>query len=125
MMNVTAFTHRLLVGDLVGERLHLWTRSWVTTTFNDWLPSLERAASWNSWGDGEKLLQLACHLRGQALKEWNLIPLENKSTYTNAVQVLRSRVDPEAGQDFRALSLWPSTSDVWRDFFKLLVAVTV
>ena len=54
----------------------------------------------------------------------------NKSTYTDAVQVLRSRVDPEnrvlAGQDFRhALSLWPSTSDIWRYLFKLLMAVTV
>ena len=43
--------------------------------FDDWLPSLERAASWNSWGDGEKLLQLAGHLHGRALQEWNLIPL--------------------------------------------------
>ena len=31
--------------------------------FDDWLPSLERAASWNAWTDEEKLLQLAGHLR--------------------------------------------------------------
>ena len=57
------------------------------------------------------------HLRGRALQEWNLIPLEDKSTYTDAVTVLRSRVDPEnrvlAGQDFskRVLSLWPMSGD--------------
>ena len=68
------------------------------------------------------------HLRGRALQEWNLIPLEDKSAYSDAVQVLRSRVDPEnrvlAGQDFRRAlqDLWPSASDVWRDFFKLLMA---
>ena len=31
---------------------------------DDWLPSLERAASWNAWTDEEKVMQLAGHLRG-------------------------------------------------------------
>ena len=44
--------------------------------FDDWLPSLERAASWNGWTD-EKLLQFAGHLRGKALQEWNLFPMED------------------------------------------------
>ena len=72
---------------------------------DDWLPSLERAASWNAWTDEEKLLQLAGHLRGRALQEWNLIPVEEKSTFCDAVKSLCSRVNPEnrvlAGQDFR------------------------
>ena len=72
---------------------------------DDWLPSLERAASWNAWTDEEKLLQLAGHLRGRALQEWNLIPVEEKSTFRDAVKSLCSRVNPEnrvlAGQDFR------------------------
>jgi hypothetical protein len=50
-------------------------------------------------------LQLAGHLRGQALQEWNLISSEDRSTFADAVRALRSRVDPEnrvlAGQDFR------------------------
>ena len=33
------------------------------TSFEDWLPALERAALWNSWSDEETLLQLAGHLR--------------------------------------------------------------
>ena len=75
------------------------------TRFDDWLPSLERAASWNAWTDEEKLLQLAGHLRGRALQEWNLIPVEDRPIFTDAVKSLRSRIDPEscvlAGQDFR------------------------
>ena len=53
----------------------------------------------------EKLLQLAGHLRRRALQEWNLIPADDRSTFTDAMKSLRSRVDPEnrvlAGQDFR------------------------
>ena len=70
--------------------------------FDDWLPSLDRAASWNAWTDEEKLLQLAGHLR---LQEWNLVPQGSRSNFTDAVKSLRSRVDPEnqvlAGQEFR------------------------
>ncbi len=38
---------------------------------DDWLPALERAATWNDWS--EEALQLAGHLRGRALQEWELI----------------------------------------------------
>ena len=38
-----------------------------------WLPSLQRAAHWNSWTEEEQLIQLAGHFKGQALAEWNLI----------------------------------------------------
>ena len=34
--------------------------------FDDWLPTLERVAQWNSWSDEEKIMQLAGHLRGKA-----------------------------------------------------------
>ena len=75
------------------------------TCFDDWLPSLERAASWNAWTDEEKLLQLAGHLRWRALQEWNLISTEDRMTFVDAVKSLRARVDPEncvlAGQEFR------------------------
>ena len=75
------------------------------TRFDDWLPSLERASSWNAWTDEEKLLQLAGHLRGRALQEWNLIPTDDRSTFADAVMSLRSRVDHKnpalSGQDFR------------------------
>ena len=39
------------------------------TTLDDWLPSLQRAAEWNGWGENEKLMQLAGHLRGRARQE--------------------------------------------------------
>ena len=54
------------------------------THFDDWLLSLERASLWNAWTDEEKLLQLAGHLRGRALQEWNLIPTDDRSTFANA-----------------------------------------
>ena len=38
------------------------------TEFDDWLPTLEHAATWNIWSDEEKLLQLAGHLRGRLYK---------------------------------------------------------
>jgi hypothetical protein len=39
------------------------------------------------------------------MREWNLIPTDDRSTFSDTVRSLRSRVDPEnrvlAGQDFR------------------------
>lgn len=40
-------------------------------TFDDWLPALQRAAECNQWTDQETLIQLAGHLRGRALQEWD------------------------------------------------------
>ena len=75
------------------------------TEFDDWLPTLERAATWNGWSGDEQLLQLAGHLRGRALQEWNLIMTEEKTTFTDATSALRARLDPGskalASQDFR------------------------
>ena len=34
--------------------------------WNDWLPTLEQAATWNNWSEQEKLIQLAGHLHGKA-----------------------------------------------------------
>ena len=71
----------------------------------DWLPLLERAATWNEWTEEEHLLQLAGHLRGRALQEWGLLDREGCGTLTAAVASLRSRIDPGsrtlAAQDFR------------------------
>ena len=39
----------------------------------DWLPTLERASSWNGWTQEELLMQFTGYLRGQALQEWNLL----------------------------------------------------
>ena len=72
---------------------------------DDWLPSLERASTWNGWSDGDKLLQFAGHLTGRALQEWNLLGSDEKDTFSNAVEALRVRLDPGsktmAAQDFR------------------------
>ena len=73
--------------------------------FEDWLPTLERAASWNGWSGDEQLMQLAGYLRGRALQEWNLLAVEDRATYEAATRVLRTRLDPGnrvlAAQDFR------------------------
>ena len=73
--------------------------------FEDWLPSLEHAVTWNRWSDYEKLFLLAGHLRGKALQEWNLVPEEEKSMFQGAVEKLRDVLGPGsrvlAAQDFR------------------------
>ena len=75
--------------------------------FDDWLPTLERAATWNQWTEEEQLLQLAGHLRGRAFREWNLMSREDRQVYSRAVKILRERVDMGqralAAQDFRHL----------------------
>ncbi|XP_064398966.1 uncharacterized protein LOC135345475 [Halichondria panicea] len=75
------------------------------TRFEDWLPTLERAATWNRWSSEEQLMQLAGHLRGKALQEWNLISPDDKSSYQSATSELSRRMDPGgrvmAAQDFR------------------------
>ena len=73
--------------------------------FEDWLPSLERAATWNNWSEEEKLMQLAGYLRGKALQEWNLLDDTDKSTYQKAVAKITTVLGPGsrvmAAQDFR------------------------
>ena len=72
---------------------------------DDWLPILERAATWNDWTEDDRLLQLAGHLRGRALQEWELLSREDRQSYSQAVTALRTRLDPGsrtlAAQDFR------------------------
>ena len=73
--------------------------------FEDWLPTLERAAAWNGWSNEELLLQLAGHLRGKALQEWSLMGQAEKARYKDATVELTRRLDPGsrimAVQDFR------------------------
>jgi len=61
---------------------------------DDWLPILERAATWNSWTQDELLMQLAGYLRGRALQEWKLLGPTDKTTYHSTVRALRERLDP-------------------------------
>lgn len=72
---------------------------------DDWLPALKTAAAWNVWSEEETLIQLAGHLRGRALQEWNLLGDGDRSTYDEAVKALRSRLDfgsrQIAAQEFR------------------------
>ena len=72
---------------------------------DDWLPTLERAGVWNTWSKEELLIQLAGHLRGRALQEWNLLTVEKKSNRDTAVKALRGCLEPRdralAAQDFR------------------------
>ena len=71
----------------------------------DWLPSLERASLWNAWSEEEQMIQLAGYLRGRALQEWNLLRPDQRATYAQATESLRSRLDSigrtAAAQDFR------------------------
>ena len=73
--------------------------------FDDWLPSLQRAADWNRWSERETLIQLAGYLRGRALQEWTLLRSSEKESLDAAIAALHSRLDPGsralAAQDFR------------------------
>ena len=77
----------------------------VDVQLDDWLPALERASAWNSWTDEDLVLQIAGHLRGCALQEWNLLNEVDKATYAKASAALRERLDPGnktlVAQDFR------------------------
>ena len=74
-------------------------------TFDDWLPTLQRAAVWNGWSEDESLMQLVGYLRKRALQEWNLLTVEEKKTFPSAVAALQGRLDSSnrvlAAQDFR------------------------
>ena len=82
--------------------------------FDDWIPTLERAATWNNWLEEETLMQLAGHLRGKALQEWNLMSAEDKNNYQSAITTLRMRLDPGnktlAAFDFRHITQKESES---------------
>ena len=51
---------------------------------DDWFPTLRRAADRNGWTEGDLLIQLAGHLKGRALQEWNLMADNEKKTYSQA-----------------------------------------
>ena len=50
-------------------------------------------------------MQLAGYLHGRALQEWNLLSSDDKQSFADAFQALRSRLDTGshvlAAQDFR------------------------
>ena len=87
----------LPVDPYTGEDIEVW--------WEDWLPTFERAASWNKWTDGEKVIQLAGHLKKRALMEWNSIEEADRNNYTTACKSMQTRMDPGckaiAAQDFR------------------------
>ena len=76
--------------------------------FDDWLPTLQRTPDWNGWNMEDLLIQLAGHLKGRALQEWNSIPAMESNSYNRAVAALKNRIDPVSkimeGQDFRHAS---------------------
>ena len=51
---------------------------------DDWFLTLRRAEDRNGWTEGDLLIQLAGHLKGRALQEWNLMADNEKKTYSQA-----------------------------------------
>ena len=90
--------------------------------FDDWLPSLERASSWNAWSQEECLMQLAGHLAGHALQEWNLLRPDERLSFAKATEALRLHLDfggkAVAAQDFRHTTQHESESVL--DFIRRL-----
>ena len=64
---------------------------------DDWLPSIERASTWNAWSEEDRLIQLAGHLKGRALQEWNLLRPDQRTTFAQAAEMLRSLKSVKAG----------------------------
>ena len=99
-----------MVGELSARRgkappIDLFTAESIGITFDDWLLTLERAATWNGWTSDETLMQLSGHLKGRALQEWKLLTPDYKTSYQTAIKALREKLDPGnqtlAALDFR------------------------
>ena len=92
--------------------------------FDDWVPILERAATWNNWSEEEKLMLLVGHLRNKALQEWNLMSSQEKGNYHLAIATLRTRLDPGnktlAAMDFRHITQKENESVYMSDFIMRL-----
>ena len=90
--------------------------------FEDWLPTFRRASIWNGWSENDSLLQLAGHLRGRALQEWDLLPESEKKSFKSAVEALRRRLERGgkvlAAQDFRHAT--QKSEEVVVDFIRRL-----
>ena len=80
----------------------------ITITFDDWLLTLEQAATWNGWMSDETLMQLAGHLRERASQEWKLLLPENRASYQVAVKALREKLD-SGNQILAALDFHPTS----------------
>ena len=64
----------------------------IEILLDDWLPVLEHARL--EWVDGSRvLMQLAGHLKGHALQEFNLLDQTEKDMYTHVVSALRTPLD--------------------------------
>ena len=68
-------------------------------------------SAWNRWTEEELLIQLARHLRGQALQEWNLLANSEKSTYQALNNCLESGSKTLVAQDFQHVSQKEHESD--------------
>ena len=91
-------------------------------TLDDWLPILERTATWNGWTQDELLMQLAGYLRGRALQEWKLLGPTDKTTHHSTVRALRVRLD-HGNQTLAALDSRHASqrsSETVSDFLKQL-----
>ena len=77
-----------------APRVELNTGENPDIPWEEWLPMFERAASWNGWTEQDRLLQLARHLPGIALQEWNLLSESKKSTFTTATAETQNRLNP-------------------------------
>ena len=73
-------------------------KSGLMTGYPPWYEHLSGIA-------GVRSIQLAGHLHGRALQEWNLMDESDNKTWDTAIPVLRKRLDQEtkilAAQDFR------------------------
>ena len=63
-------------------------------SFDRWIRKLQRHAELERWTEREKLLQLELHLVGRAEQVYEVLPDENKTTFTEVVDLLKQRLQP-------------------------------
>ena len=102
-----------MVGELSSRRgkapsTDLFTAESIGNTFDGWLLTLERAATWNGWTSDEILMQLSGHLKGRALQEWKLLTPDRKTFYQTTIKALREKLDP-GNQTLAALDFCHTT----------------
>ena len=49
--------------------------------FDDWIPTLNKAATWNDWTESNALMQLDGCVHRRALQEWNLKSQSESNTF--------------------------------------------
>ena len=72
-------------------------------TFDRWIERFEERACLAKWNDEQKLYQLKAHLEKTAQQVFEMMAVDEKSSYAKAVQALKQRFKPVDIEELRGL----------------------